>query len=123
MTWSEIGKDSMQAAKQILNSSPRSCVSRAYYAAHVVLTESLLNAGCTLETGRQTPPHLAQAKLVGQYLAGMGDARVREIRAVIRRLYARRIDADYKRTITVDQVAARDSVRDVSTLFSLLGVK
>ncbi len=122
MTWPEIGKNNLRAAKRTLEEEPRSSTSRAYYAAHVVLADVLVQAGYTLSLGRQTPPHAHQAKLVGQHLAHYGVSSVRELRAVVRRLYARRIDADYKQTVTVDRSTAMDSIRDASTLFRLLSI-
>jgi uncharacterized protein (UPF0332 family) len=122
MTWTEIGKNHLHAAKKMLAEHPRSSISRAYYAAHVVLTEALIRAGYMLTSGSETPPHRQQAKLIGLHLVGMGDHVVRELRAVIRRLYYYRIDADYKRTATVDRTTALESVRDACTLFQLLGV-
>ena len=122
MTWIEIGKNHLQAAKQTLQEHPRTCAFRAYYAAHVVLAESLIQAGYRLASGRQTPPHAQQAKLIGSHLAGKGGHTVRELRRVIRRLYNHRLDADYRRTVTVDRASALESVRDASVLFQLLGV-
>ena|SRR5690348_5627803 len=122
MTWSEIGKNNLQAAKRTLQDEPRSSASRAYYAAHVVLAEALVDAGCRLTAGQQTPPHAAQARLIGAHLAHRGASFVREARSAIRRLHARRLDADYRRTVTVDRSIARESVRDASTLFELLEV-
>ncbi len=104
MTWLEIGKNHLEAAKRILDDHPRSSASRAYYAAHVVLAESLLASGYLLGTGAETPPDRDQARLIRQHLAGKGFAIVKELRSVIRRLYARRIDADYKRTVTLRSI-------------------
>jgi len=117
MTWPKIGTNHLQAAKRTLDEYPRSAASRAYYAAHVLLTHALVAAGYRPPSGRQTPPHAAQAKLIGSHLAGMGVAVVRELKTAIRRLYARRIDADYRRTVTFDRAAALESIRDASTLF------
>jgi|ERR1700722_15424302 len=120
MTWTEIGKNHLQAAKRTLDEQPRSSASRAYYAAHVVLAEALVQAGCILQPGRQTPAHNAQAQLIGRHLTPQ--PKVRELKAAIRKLYTRRIDADYKRTASVDRASALESVRAASTIFQLLGV-
>ena len=123
MTWFEIGHNSLQAAKRTLSEHPRSSASRAYYAAHVVLTEALANEGWSAQTNSQTPPHHLQAKLIGQYLSYKGDRFVRELRTLVRRLYDRRLDADYRRTVTVDRSIALDSVRDSTTVLIMLGVR
>ena len=123
MTWSEIGKSSLKAAKRTLNDYPRSSASRAYYAAHVVLAESLAKAGYLPPFERQTPPHSRQATLVSSHLSQMGPARVRELQSAVRRLYSRRLDADYNQRVTVDPPTARECLRDASTVFKLLGVE
>jgi uncharacterized protein (UPF0332 family) len=123
MTWVEIGKSHLSAAKSLRVSHPRSSISRSYYAAHVALAQSLFNSGYAPVNGRQTQPHQSQAKLIGIHLAHFTPNAVKELRAVTRRLYARRIDADYKRNMTVDAATASQSLQDVSTLFYLLGVQ
>ncbi len=123
MEWTEIGLSSLRAAKALRPNQPRSCVSRAYYAAHAVLTGALVGVGGYLPTGaRQTPPHHAQAQLIGAHLGSGGTGFVRELRKVIRRLYARRLDADYRCTVSVDSQMATEALRDASTVFRILGV-
>jgi uncharacterized protein (UPF0332 family) len=121
MTWIEIGKNHLRAAKLTLEEYPRTCISRAYYAAQVVLAESLLRAGFMPAGGRQTPGHGRQPELIGSHLAGLGGRTVKEMRSIIRRLYRYRLDADYKRTVTIDRARAVESVRDASAMFRLLG--
>jgi uncharacterized protein (UPF0332 family) len=123
MTWIEIGKSNLKAAKRLVVEHPRSSASRAYYAAHVVLTDALLRSGYIARPNAQTAPHRDQAILIGRHLSGKGFAVVKELRSLIRRLYAYRIDADYKRTVVVDPSLAKDSIRNASTLFRLLGVR
>jgi uncharacterized protein (UPF0332 family) len=122
MTWTQIGKKNLHAAKQLANLHPRSSSSRAYYAAHAVLADALAKAGYLPGRGRQTPPHDQQRSLISSHLATKGQRVVRELRAVIWRLYAYRLDADYRRTVAVDRARALESVRDACTLFRLLGV-
>ena len=123
MSWTEIGKNHLQAAKATFDAQPRSSASRAYYAAHVVLAEALVLCGCVLTPGRETPPRNRQPRLIGLHFADRGAAFVQELRAVIRRVQARRIDADYKRTVTFDRALALESIRDASTVFKLLDVE
>jgi uncharacterized protein (UPF0332 family) len=123
MTWADIGRSHLAAAKALVSDHPRSSVSRAYYAAHVVLSEALLTAGYVPPKDRETPPHDGQVKLIGVHLGGLSVGRLRDLRRIIRRTYRRRIDADYRRSVTVASADARDAVRDVSLLFLLLGTK
>ena len=124
MTWHEIGRSHLSAAKTMVAAHPRSAVSRAYYAAHVVLSDSLAAAGCPLPPDRQTVSHEAQPRSIGVHLlAVLGPGGVRDVRRIVRRLYRRRIDADYRRTVGVTAVDARDAFRDAAVLFAALGVK
>lgn len=123
MTWTQIAKSHLAAAKSLIREYPRSAASRAYYAAHAALTEELLKAGYVPPAGRQTPPHQGQAALIGQWMRSLSPRVTSDLRSVVRRLYARRIDADYRRTVTVDASAALDAVRDASTMFLALGVR
>lgn len=123
MTWAEIGKNHLLAAKQAQKEFPRSSVSRAYYAARVVLTQALIDGGWVPVANRETAPHHLQPRLIGQYLAQRGQRFVRELRALIRRLYDRRLDADYRRTVTVGKSAALDSIREGSAVFVMPGVR
>jgi len=123
ITWYEIGKNHLEAAKHSQKEFFRTSASRSYYAAHVVLAEALVKEGCVFEGGRQTPPHHDQVRLIGKYLAHKGQKIVRELQALFRRLYRRRLDADYSRTVAFDAKIALDSVRDVSSVFKLLDVR
>ena len=123
MTWIEIGKENLAGAKLLLAAHPRSTVSRAYYSAHVVLADALIVNGYVPPAPRETQPHNMQGKLIGLHLTGLGTRGVRRTREIMRRLYGRRIDADYKRSVTTDRAAALDAVRDATELFLLLGVR
>jgi hypothetical protein len=88
-----------------------------------VLTQSLLDAGYVPADNRQTPPHHAQAKLIGDYLTPrLGTRVVRELRATVRRLYAARLDADYNRRLTIDVSVSRQAIRDACSVFLMLEV-
>ena len=123
MTWVEIGTGNLAAAKLLVTGQPRSAVSRAYYAAHVVLAHALIKNGYVPPAPRQTQPHGLQAKLIGLHLGSLGTGGVSRVRQVMRRLYGRRIDADYKRTVTTGRASALEAVRDATTLFLVLGVR
>jgi hypothetical protein len=122
MTWNDLGRDSLSAAREVRVAHPRSGISRAYYAAHSVLAQALLDEGYTTPPNRQTPPHDAQPGLIRRHLSARGARFVRELQAVIRRLYAARLDADYNRRVTIDQEVSRQAVRDAHAVFVMLGV-
>ena len=123
MTWIEIGRDHLTAAKRLSSDHPRSAVSRAYYAVHVVLSDAIVRAGYKLRVERQTVPHEAQPNLIGAHLSALGTHAVRELRRVVRRSQQRRIDADYRRTTTVDRTYAVRAIRDAGTVFAILGLE
>jgi len=123
MDWNEIGRSSLSAARRVRQEHPRSAISRAYYAAHSVVTTALLDAGYLPEAGRQTPPHTALASLIRRYLIGRGQRLVRELQATIRRLYAARLDSDYNRRVTIDKTVALQAVRDAHAVFGMLEVE
>ena len=123
MTWEEIARDHLAAAKSLTRNHPRSAASRAYYAVHAGLTAALTGAGYRPKDNRETPPHEVQAKLIGLHLAKHGAGQVRDLRWLVRRSYQRRIDADYRRSVSVTGTEARDAIRDASALFVILGLR
>ena len=118
MDWIQVGQDHLRAAKLLLGKHPRSAVSRAYYAAHSVLTDRLVRAGWVPAGNRQMPPHDRQSRLLQQHLGANP-----QLRALIGKLYTRRIDADYNRQATIGNDIARQAVRDACALFILLKVQ
>jgi uncharacterized protein (UPF0332 family) len=123
MTWDEMAIDLLQAAKAMHATHPRSAASRAYYAAHIALAKVLQASGFVPAARRSTQSHDAQRRLIGLHLVHLGDRRVRDLRALFVRLYARRIDSDYIRTAQVDRSAALDAIRDASSVFVMLGIQ
>lgn len=122
MNWSEIATSSLSSAKAIWKEHPRSSVSRSYYAAHVVLAGRLVDNGYVPPSGRQTQPHGGRASFIKKYLVQLSPVAVKRLAMLVGRLYNRRIDADYKRTVTVDSQVALDSLRDAATVLRTLGV-
>lgn len=117
MTWIEIAKDHLAAAQMVVRKHPRCAASRAYYAAHCLIANALINAGYTLPTHRQTHSHQEQPGLVRRYLNS------RRISTLATRLYTVRIDADYNRRATVDFRLGMEAIRDASEVFKLLRIQ
>jgi uncharacterized protein (UPF0332 family) len=122
MTWDELAIDMIKAAKAMLDTHPRSSASRAYYAAHIALAKALQARGFVPDRGYSTQQHKRQSKLIGQHLGSLGKQGVKELRQAISRLYARRIDSDYVRRVTIDRQIALESLRDASAVLVVLGV-
>lgn len=83
----------------------------------MALTEQLLKAGYLPGKGRQTQPHASQSKLIKEKLgASLGPKAAKRLAAVYSRLYQRRLDADYKKTVSIDRRIAVDSIRDAASV-------
>jgi uncharacterized protein (UPF0332 family) len=122
MDWLEIGKNHLSAAKGMGRTYPRSAISRAYYAVHAALTGKLVERKLWSDAGaRQTPSHQSLPKLANRLFARKGES-AREVSSAVRRLYLRRIDADYSRRASVDAPAAVASLQDASMIFRVLSV-
>ena len=123
MTWNEFAIDLLQAAKVLLSSHPRSSASRSYYAAHIALAKALEASGYVPDHPYSTQPHKKQSKLIGLHLGHLGPMGVKRLRQTMSRLYARRIDSDYVRCVTIDSAIAIESMRDASAVLMALGIQ
>ena len=122
--WLNIGIDNFKSGCVLLDSSKAECwrssVNRFYYAAFAVLTEALSGQFDTAN-GQETPSHKGLPRLIKHELVSVSETTRGEVVRIIRRLYAARIDADYRRR-TVDRKTAQDARRDTAALFEALGV-
>ena len=118
-TWQEIGQDNFRAGRELFDAKRyRSSVSRLYYAAFCVLTQELSLAGAQFGNDQETPNHKAVPKLMKLHLTLPTRQKAQAV-AIIRRLYAARIAADYQRR-TTDRGTVQDALRDTAKLFQLL---
>ena len=123
MAWIDLARNHLLAAKRMCKDHPRSAISRAYYAAHVILTDALVKAGYSPSPPYETPPHKRQPMLVGIHLAARGPQLVADLSQAISRLYKRRLDADYSQFASVDLRQAKEAIRDAVEIFGLLNVE
>ena len=120
-TWQEIGQDNFRAGRELFDAKHyRSSVSRLYYAVFCVLTQELRLAGADFGNDQETPNHKALPKLIKLHLTSPAGQKA-QIVAIVRRLYAARIAADYQRR-TTDRGTAQDALRDTVKLFQLLEI-
>lgn len=114
MNLQEIGFEALTAAQE-LRCKPRSCISRAYYAAYTILVHALKESkGVKFAPGREGPSHKDLPKLVENHLANTRNrAKMKELKAAIRRLYKARIDADYRFSLLINEDVVRRLLRDV----------
>jgi hypothetical protein len=91
MAWVDLARNNLLAAKRMCKSHPRSCISRAYYAAHVLVTDALIKAGYVPMPPYETAPHKQQAILIGLHLMIEGPVFVADLSQAISRLYKSRL--------------------------------
>ena len=119
-TWQEIGSDNFDAAQTLYEQRRyRSSVSRSYYAAFSTITHFLAEAGVRFGGLQETPSHQALPGLTKKHLA-LPEWQMSAAAAIIRRLYAARLAADYRQRAT-EASTAREALRDAAALFRHLG--
>jgi uncharacterized protein (UPF0332 family) len=121
MNWDALAVDSRKAAQKLKQEHPRSCVSRSYYAAFSAVNQRLLPHEAP-QVRHETHMHRELPGLIERHLFPRDQKRRRVLRATIVRLYNARLDADYKRSRTVDRAIALGSLRDAKAVFEMLGV-
>ncbi len=121
--WDEIAKANLSAAQRLTDGAhARSCVSRSYYAAFAAVAFTLRSLA-PFGMGRETPPHHRVTRLIHDHLGeSMGPRRLRELQAMVRRLYNERLNADYRARLTVDGGSALQARRDAHAVCRELGV-
>ena len=123
MAWTDMARDNLLAAKRMCKAHPRSAVSRAYYAAHVLVADALMAAGFAPTPPYETAPHRQQANLIAFHLAPRGPHFISDLSLAISRLYHRRLDADYSQLASVVSEQAKEAIRDAVEVFALLNVE
>jgi len=124
-TWQEIGESNFKAASELYSAGHyRSCVSRFYYAAFIVLTNELIQRGAAADfrDNRATPGHAQLPRLVQTHFIHMSAARRNNLVSSLIALYADRIAADYSRQ-RVDKRSARTSFTTAKKIFDYLEVR
>lgn len=100
----------------------RSCVSRAYYAAYSKVTHELLTAaGVTMPADREGPGHGTGRggirRMIETNMPAMHHDKRVKLSELIGRLYTLRIDADYKPSVEVAALDAREAISIMNAVF------
>ena len=120
MTWDEIGRDSLEAAKLLREAGRhRSSVSRAYYAVYARITAAIASTAVFVED-REGPGHDSLPDLAFDHLSRLTYGQRREIETSVRRLYQARIYADYHPSRVVANAESRQSVLLADRVFRKL---
>lgn len=121
-TWKEIAIDNLAAADALRGSRRwRSSVSRSYYAAYSAVAGEL-DGKATFPHGMKNPPHESLPALVRTHVTMLTPRDRRRLGAILVRLYANRLDADYRPRHTVDEATTLFSLIDATDALKLLGV-
>jgi uncharacterized protein (UPF0332 family) len=120
-TWEQISQKNLRAAGSLLPIDPRSSVSRAYYAAFSALTH-VMSGRIRFPLGRETPRHRDVPAYIATVFASRYPKDRRDLQTTIRRLYALRLQADYRSHMTIDIGSARDALRYAGLMLQACGV-
>jgi uncharacterized protein (UPF0332 family) len=117
-TWRDISTQNETAAKALLRGGLyRSAVSRAYYSAYAAVVERLAAAGAL---PNRNPSHKALPLMVEGNISGLSDWQRRDLKAITRRLYEARLDADYRASMDVGERTAFHCLADLARALRLL---
>lgn len=120
-TWQDMAAESARAANRLVRDDlVRSGVSRAYFAAYSAVTARVHEQGMTMFGDQANPPHRAVTDLIDNNLSGLRPVQRDELLSALRRLYKRRIVADYEPRDTVDRRFGHESLRDMDRVDSIL---
>ena len=113
MTWDEIGRDSLEAAKLLREAGRhRSSVSRAYYAAYYVFTQRLPED--------RVPKHQHVQGLARQHFGGITELQQVRLIELLESVQKRRVLADYNRVKMTDETAAEEAVSEAEEAIKLM---
>jgi uncharacterized protein (UPF0332 family) len=118
-SWLEVARDARRAASRLLTESHfRSAVARAYYAGYSKVTHELVSVGgLPMPPGREGPNHIRVRRLIETSMPNMAQAKRDKLSEMLGRLYALRIEADYRPSSTVGITETRAAISLMTTIF------
>jgi uncharacterized protein (UPF0332 family) len=123
-SWFDLASDARKAANRLVSENPRSCLSRAYYAAFSKVNFALVGVpGVYIPLTREGVNHPGETgtggirRWVESHMPNMDQARRVKLSELIGRLYTLRISADYKPSVEVDGRDAREAISIMNTVF------
>ncbi len=117
--WLDVARDARNSANTLLTEDHfRSAVARAYYAAYSKITYELVSvAGLPMPPGREGPSHSRIRPVIESSMPNVAQAKRDKLSEILGRLYALRIDADYRPSIEVEATEAREAISMMKTIF------
>ena len=120
MTWDEIGRDSLEAAKLLREANKhRSSISRAYYAVYARVTAELEEV-VPFPPERSGPSHKSLPLLAKNYLSRLDFPTRLLLRDRIQSLYDLRVEADYKPAKPIAALKAQAAIEEAERMFAIL---
>lgn len=120
-TWLEIARENRKAATTLSfdQISPRSVISRAYYAVFAYVTHELLLVNVEIPASREAPSHQRLQSLVINRLSQFRLPKRRSLAILVGSLYDLRIAADYMPSVEIDAREARHAVSIMNKVFEV----
>jgi hypothetical protein len=123
--WYDLASEARRAANILVSECPRSCLSRAYYAAFSKVNHALVGqAGVNLPLTREGVNHPGETgtggirRWIESHMPNTDHPKRVKLSELIGRLYTLRIVADYKPSVSVDQRDAREALSIMNTVFN-----
>jgi hypothetical protein len=117
-----MASDNATAANRLVRDRlARPGVTRAYFAAYCAVTARLHAQGLNQFGEQSNPPHRIVPDLINDNLAGLRVNQRQQLGRAVRRLYKRRIVADYQPRYTVDDRTGHEALRDMNLVREILG--
>jgi uncharacterized protein (UPF0332 family) len=117
--WLDMARDAREAANRLLTEDHyRSAVARVYYAAYSKITHELESiAGLPMPAGREGPSHARIRPVIETSMPNMAQPKRDKLSEMLGRLYALRIDADYRPSVEVEGTEGREAISIMKTIF------
>jgi len=111
-----MSEEALRGAEILLREGDyRGCVSRSYYSAYCAATAEIVKNLTTFSYGWKNPTHEKVPVYVQNNLT-IPQAKKDTVSTLIKTLRLFRDDADYRPHVPVDELIARDSIRDAAAV-------
>lgn len=117
--WLDLARDARKAASTLLTEDRhRSAIARAYFAGYAKVTHELTAvAALPMPPGREGPSHSRIRRVIETSMPNMDQPKRDKLSEMIGRLYALRIEADYRPSSAVGITEARAAISLMTTVF------
>ncbi|QNN25259.1 HEPN domain-containing protein [Planctomycetales bacterium ZRK34] len=122
-TWQDMSLAAMKAARLLAGrKNHRSAINRAYYAAFSAMTNEIRKRTHEFPRGYEHPPHVRVGSYIKRFLTDRTKAHRDELRDAMARLYAARVEADYRHESTPTDREMGNAMVDALYIMESVGV-